>query len=171
MDREVPREVLFRIEPVLPICQATARAPFRSSGARTFASMQAATAVRASPVPGNWCHGASSRRSAERRWGRRRTLSKLVAGKQRTVTGLFAALSYDEGEAWPVKRLITDDKPDHQVERMDGHLFTMRPNSAEPSGYMSVCQTADSVINLITSREHYAFNLAWIKTPMPAEKE
>ncbi|MGH9665009.1 MAG: hypothetical protein ACRD9L_11350, partial [Bryobacteraceae bacterium] len=89
----------------------------------------------------------------------------------RTVTGLFAALSYDEGETWPVKRLITDDKPDHPVQRMDGHLFTMGPNSAEPSGYMSVGQTADGVINLITSREHYAFNLAWIKTPMPAEKE
>ena len=96
---------------------------------------------------------------------------KDAAGKPRTVTGLFAALSYDEGETWPVKRLITDGKPDHQVERMDGHLFTMGPNSAEPSGYMSVCQTANGVINLITSREHYAFNLAWIRTPMPAEKE
>jgi hypothetical protein len=94
---------------------------------------------------------------------------KDAAGKQRTVTGLFAALSYDEGETWPVKRLITDDKPDHPVERMDGRLFTMGPNSAEPSGYMSVCQTADGVINLITSRQHYAFNVAWIKTPMPAE--
>ena len=76
--------------------------------------------------------------------------------------GLFGAVSFDEGETWPVKRLITDGHPDHQVERMDGRLFTMGPTSAEPSGYMSVCQTADGVIQLITSREHYAFNLAWL---------
>ena len=62
-----------------------------------------------------------------------------------------------------MKRLITDGQPDHQVERMDGRLFTMGPTSAEPSGYMSVCQTADGVIQLITSREHYAFNLAWLR--------
>jgi formylglycine-generating enzyme len=77
--------------------------------------------------------------------------------------GLFGAVSFDEGETWPVKRLITDGQPDHQVERMDGRLFTMGPTSAEPSGYMSVCQTADGVIQLITSREHYAFNLAWLR--------
>ncbi len=77
--------------------------------------------------------------------------------------GLFGAVSFDEGETWPVRRLITDGRPDHQVERMDGRLFTMGPTSAEPSGYMSVCQTADGVIQLITSREHYAFNLAWLK--------
>jgi sulfatase modifying factor 1 len=77
--------------------------------------------------------------------------------------GLFGAVSFDEGETWPVKRLITDGQPDHQVERMDGHLFTMGPNSAEPSGYMSVCQTPDGVIQLITSRQHYAFNLAWLR--------
>ena len=41
--------------------------------------------------------------------------------------GLFGAVSFDEGETWPVKRLITDGQPDHQVERMDGRLFTM-PN-------------------------------------------
>jgi formylglycine-generating enzyme required for sulfatase activity len=76
--------------------------------------------------------------------------------------GLFGAVSFDEGETWPVKRLITDGQPDHQVERMDGRLFTMGPTNAEPSGYMSVCQTADGVIQLITSREHYAFNLAWL---------
>jgi hypothetical protein len=78
-------------------------------------------------------------------------------------SGLFGALSFDEGETWPVKRIITDGLPDHQVERMDGRLFTMGPASAEPSGYMSVCQTADDVIQLITSREHYAFNVAWLK--------
>jgi sulfatase modifying factor 1 len=77
--------------------------------------------------------------------------------------GLFGAVSFDEGETWPVKRLITDGQPDHQVERLDGRLFTMGPTSAEPSGYMSVCQTAAGVIQLITSREHYAFNLAWLR--------
>jgi hypothetical protein len=33
---------------------------------------------------------------------------------------------------------------------------------------MSVCQTPDGVINLISSALHYQFNIAWLKTPMPA---
>lgn len=34
--------------------------------------------------------------------------------------------------------------------------------SAEPRGYLSIWQTADGVIHLITSKQHYAFNLAWL---------
>ena len=78
---------------------------------------------------------------------------------------MFAALSFDEGETWPVRRLITDDGPGRPVEAMDGRIFTMSITNAEPAGYMSVCQTADGIINLISSRQHYAFNLEWLKTP------
>ncbi|MBM3238432.1 glycoside hydrolase [Candidatus Poribacteria bacterium] len=92
-----------------------------------------------------------------------------ASGKKRLVTGLFSALSFDEGETWPCIRLISDDGPGRQVETMDGLMFTMGFNSAEPGGYLSVCQAADRIIHLISSRQHYAFNLAWLKTPPPAE--
>jgi formylglycine-generating enzyme len=77
--------------------------------------------------------------------------------------GLFGAVSLDDGETWPVRRLITDDGAERQVETTDGRPFTMSKTSAEPRGYFSVCQTADGVIHLIGSRQHYAFNLAWLK--------
>jgi hypothetical protein len=92
-----------------------------------------------------------------------------ASGKKRLVTGLFSALSFDEGETWPCIRLVSDDGPGRQVETMDGRMFTMGFSSAEPGGYMSVCQAADGIIHLISSRQHYAFNLAWLKTPPPAE--
>ncbi len=39
---------------------------------------------------------------------------------------------------------------------------------AEPRGYMAGTQTPDGVIHLISSKQHYAFNLAWLKAPRPA---
>jgi sulfatase modifying factor 1 len=52
---------------------------------------------------------------------------------------------------------------------MDGRAFTLGFSSAEPGGYLSVCQAANGVIHLITSRQHYAFNLKWLETRPPAE--
>ncbi|MFQ6041463.1 MAG: SUMF1/EgtB/PvdO family nonheme iron enzyme [Candidatus Poribacteria bacterium] len=92
-----------------------------------------------------------------------------ASGKERLITGLFGALSFDEGETWPCMRLISDDGQGRQVETMDGRLFTMGFSSAEPGGYLSVCQANDGIIHLISSRQHYAFNLEWLKTPPPAE--
>jgi len=91
-----------------------------------------------------------------------------ASGKKRLVTGLFGALSFDGGETWSCIRLISDDGPGRQVETMDGRPFTMGFSNAEPGGYLSVCQAADGIIHLISSRQHYAFNLAWLKTSPPA---
>ena len=40
--------------------------------------------------------------------------------------------------------------------------FTLSATSAEPRGYLSICQAANGVIHLISSKQHYAFNLAWL---------
>ena len=94
-----------------------------------------------------------------------------AAGGKFTGSGLFAALSYDEGRTWDIRRLITAGGP---ARRVDGGgntgLFTMSDTSAEPKGYMSVHQTPDNVIHLISSKQYYAFNLAWLKQnpPVPA---
>lgn len=95
---------------------------------------------------------------------------KDASGAERSCSGLFAALSFDEGETWPVRRLITDDGPSRQLDG-GGNTgrFLLGPDTAEPRGYLSVCQTPDGVIQLITSKQHYAFNLAWLKTPPPAK--
>ena len=100
---------------------------------------------------------------------------KDVSGKLRPVSGLFAAVSLDEGKTWPYRRLISDDGPSRYIETMDGDPITMDARSAEPTGYLSVCQSApgkmgsatDGLIHLLSSRQHYAFNLKWLVTPPP----
>ncbi|MCR4411059.1 MAG: SUMF1/EgtB/PvdO family nonheme iron enzyme [Thermoguttaceae bacterium] len=93
---------------------------------------------------------------------------KDASGRERNVSGLFAALSFDEGQTWPVRRLVTDDGPPREIDG-GGNTgrFVLSRDSAEPRGYLSVCQAADGTIHLISSKQHYAFNLAWLKTPMP----
>ncbi len=87
------------------------------------------------------------------------------SGTRRSVRGLFTALSTDEGKTWPYKRLVTDDGPGRPVECSAGGLFIMSQRNAEFRGYLSVCQSLDGLVHLISSRQHYTFNLAWLKTP------
>ncbi|HUW19342.1 MAG TPA: SUMF1/EgtB/PvdO family nonheme iron enzyme [Sedimentisphaerales bacterium] len=91
-----------------------------------------------------------------------------AAGQFRKVKGLYAALSFDQGETWPIRRLVNDGRTVSEAKAMDGRPFTMSPASAEPKGYMTGIQTPDGVIHLIGSWNHYAFNLAWLKTLMLA---
>jgi formylglycine-generating enzyme required for sulfatase activity len=99
----------------------------------------------------------------------RDTSVKDAAGRERPCSGIFTALSFDDGKTWPVQRPLTDGAPAHPAQTTDGAPFTMSPTTGEPRGYLSVCQTPDGVVHLISSWNHYAFNLAWLKTPMPAE--
>jgi len=91
-----------------------------------------------------------------------------ASGSERLVSGLFAAVSFDEGQTWPIRRLVSDDAPPREMIGMDGHPFTMGPSSAEPRGYLASCQGRDGTIHLISSYLHYALNLAWLKTLPPA---
>jgi hypothetical protein len=93
------------------------------------------------------------------------------AGQFRTVRGLYGAVSLDEGRTWPIRRLITDDKPARQAKSMDGRDFTLSATSAEPGGYMAGTQAPDGTIHLISSWNHYVFNLAWLRTAMPAASQ
>jgi len=87
--------------------------------------------------------------------------------RDRTVTGIFAALSFDEGKTWPVRRLITAGEADRAVDTIDGAPVLMNRGRSEPQGYLAVKQAADGVIHLIGSQQHYAFNLAWLRAPAP----
>ena len=82
-----------------------------------------------------------------------------------TGYGLFAAVSYDEGQTWPVRKLITPGGP---ARRMFGgghhHFFAMDETHGEPGGYTYTIQSPDRVIHLINSCLHYRFNLKWLET-------
>ncbi|MDR2232172.1 MAG: SUMF1/EgtB/PvdO family nonheme iron enzyme [Tannerella sp.] len=81
-----------------------------------------------------------------------------------TGFGLYAALSYDDGETWPIKKLITPGEGE-----FDGGAWTSQfkanKTHAEPKGYMAATQAPDGMIHLISSKLHYRFNLAWLLEP------
>ncbi len=76
--------------------------------------------------------------------------------------GLFAALSFDEGKTWPVRKLITPAKGEYDGGAWT-RKFTADETHAEPRGYLAATQSPDKVIHLISSRLHYRFNLEWLK--------
>ena len=97
------------------------------------------------------------------------------AGVERRVYGVFAAVSFDEGQSWPIRKPITAGDPPRRLPTTDGNrpdgsrMFTMDACHGEPMGYLAACQTPDGIIHLISSIHHYEFNLAWLKAAMPAE--
>ena len=76
--------------------------------------------------------------------------------------GLYAALSYDEGKTWPVKKLITDGQERYLNGGAWTQFFQMDKTHAEPRGYMALTQSPDNRIHLVSSRIYYCFNLAWL---------
>jgi hypothetical protein len=83
---------------------------------------------------------------------------------------MFAALSFDEGGSWPVRKLVTAGGP---ARYLDGGAWTRRflmdAAHAEPKGYLAATQAPDGMIHLLSSALHYRFNLAWLTQPMPPE--
>jgi hypothetical protein len=101
-----------------------------------------------------------------RDWAKRKGLTFTDAkGNPFTGYGLYAALSFDEGKTWPVRKLVTPGGPARQQPGTDQGQFTMSDTMAEYGGYICVIQSHDNVIHLTTSKNHYAFNLAWLKQP------
>jgi hypothetical protein len=54
------------------------------------------------------------------------------------------------------------------VETTDGETFTLSISNAEPKGYLTSTQARNGVIHLISSRQHYEFNLKWLATRPPS---
>jgi Neuraminidase (sialidase) len=82
--------------------------------------------------------------------------------------GLFAALSFDEGKTWTHRRLITPGGKARTVNGIDRGQFILSDTRAEPQGYLAATQTRDGRIHLSSSKNHYVFNLAWLKELPPA---
>ena len=97
----------------------------------------------------------------------RRFASLREIAAHRGATSLFAALSYDEGKSWRVRRIIADGPAEHPAETIDGGRIRMSGATSEPQGYLAATQARDGVIHLISSVNHYAFNRAWLEQPQP----
>ena len=75
---------------------------------------------------------------------------------------MFCAVSFDDGESWPFVRSVSDGGPDRVIEAMDGRPCVMGPATGEINGYLAAWQAADGMIHLISSTNHYSFNLKWL---------
>lgn len=60
-------------------------------------------------------------------------------GQSINGTGAFCALSYDDGNSFPRRRLVSDDGDGTVLETLDGELFIMGKTTAEPKGYSGMC--------------------------------
>ena len=95
------------------------------------------------------------------------------SGKKRRIRGFFLAVSYDGGKTWPHIRVLSDDGPPRQVPTTDGwkgRHFTISKSQGEPKGYFAATQARNGMIHLISSWNHYVFNLKWLTTRPPAIK-
>lgn len=82
--------------------------------------------------------------------------------------GMFAALSYDEGKTWPVKKLITPGTGSRTLDapcnlRWGAEYSLLDSTHAEQRGYLTIEQAPDGKIHLLSSGTYYAFNLAWLE--------
>ncbi|GAB2538708.1 SUMF1/EgtB/PvdO family nonheme iron enzyme [Spirosoma aerophilum] len=84
--------------------------------------------------------------------------------------GMYAAVSFDEGKTWPIKKLVTDGNEHYLNGGAWTGAFQMDATHAEPKGYLAMTQTPDNTIHLLSSSVHYQFNLAWLKQPPPGKK-
>ncbi|QJW89271.1 SUMF1/EgtB/PvdO family nonheme iron enzyme [Spirosoma taeanense] len=83
-------------------------------------------------------------------------------GKAVKGYGMYAALSFDEGKTWPVKKLLTDGRERYLNGGAWTGAFMMDATHAEPKGYLAITQSPDNLIHLVSSSMHYRFNLAWL---------
>lgn len=88
-------------------------------------------------------------------------------GKRFLGYGMYAAVSFDDGETWPVRKLLTPGQGTFDGGAHTGQ-FHATPTRAEHAGYLAATQSPDGVIHLISSRLHYRFNLPWLKAGTPS---
>ncbi|MFZ4765624.1 MAG: SUMF1/EgtB/PvdO family nonheme iron enzyme [Roseimicrobium sp.] len=104
-----------------------------------------------------------------RNWKNRKGLTfKAADGSEFTGYGLFAVVSFDDGKTWPSRRLITPGGEKRELPTIDRGIATFSDTMAESTGYLAITQIRDGRIQLLSSKNHYVFNLAWLKALPPA---
>ncbi len=89
---------------------------------------------------------------------------KDANGNDATIYGTYAALSWDEGQTWPLKRVMSNVKSAAKSYVMGpwNRTFTLDATHGQNKSYWAATQTPDGVVHLNDSRLDYAFNLAWL---------
>jgi formylglycine-generating enzyme required for sulfatase activity len=129
-----------------------------------ISSAQRAAIIRLNEGPLVFC----SYTDQARDWSKRKGMTfRDSAGGTFTGYGLFAAASFDEGKTWPIRKLVTPGGPPREFPGTDQGKFTAGDTMAEWAGYTCLIQGRDNTIHLNTSKNHYAFNLAWLKQLPP----
>jgi formylglycine-generating enzyme required for sulfatase activity len=96
-------------------------------------------------------------------WKNRKGMTFKSKSGEFTGYGMFAAVSFDEGKTWPVRKLITPGGEEQSINMIDRGMCVLSDTMTEPCGYLSATQTRNGHVQLITSKNHYVFNLAWLK--------
>ena len=90
-----------------------------------------------------------------------------ATGASRPIKGMYAAISFDDGATWPYIRPVSDDGPDRYIEGLDGRPHLTGRSHAEFNGYLAAAQRYDGNVHLISSRNEYVLNLAWLTERPP----
>ena len=89
---------------------------------------------------------------------------KDAYGNDGTIYGMYAAISYDGGKNWPIKKIIASG----EEKEVEGGAWTgtFKTNHcfAEPMGYLAITQTPDNQLHLVSSLQYYTFNLKWLES-------
>ncbi|OXU15160.1 SUMF1/EgtB/PvdO family nonheme iron enzyme [Sedimentisphaera salicampi] len=89
---------------------------------------------------------------------------KDANGNETTIYGTFAAVSWDNGKTWPVKRVLSDVREGEEKYFAGpwNEQITLDAAHGQNKAYWAAAHTPDGVIHLSDSRLYYAFNLAWL---------
>ncbi|HUX58538.1 MAG TPA: SUMF1/EgtB/PvdO family nonheme iron enzyme [Bacteroidales bacterium] len=88
-------------------------------------------------------------------------------GEINTITGLYVAISYDEGKTWPqeyrhvVSNLQGNDTKTIKIG-VNANDNILTKTNGQKEGYMVATQTPDGIIYLTDGKVVYTFNLAWV---------
>ena len=82
-------------------------------------------------------------------------------GTTQQIEGLFGAISFDEGNTWPIIKCISSTQEITNVRTL-GSSITLDKTHGEKFGYLAATQSPDGIIHLISSFNHYRFNLEWL---------
>jgi len=90
---------------------------------------------------------------------------KDASSNDAKIYGTYAALSWDEGKTWPVRRVMSNVKSGSKsyVGAPWNRPFTLDATHGQNKSYWAATQTPDGIVHLTDGRLHYAFNLAWLE--------
>lgn len=85
-------------------------------------------------------------------------------GIRRYISGTFAALSWDEGKTWPLKRVLSNVKSGSALYNSApwDKKITLDSSRGQQEAYWAATQSPDGIIYLSDSRLMYSFNLGWL---------